>query len=892
MAEKIFLVDGHSHLFQAFYAIRNLHSPSGTPVNAVFGFTSMLQKLLREKKPDYILVAFDTGKPTFRHEDYREYKANREEAPEEYDVQVPIVHRLLDAYRIPVLAMDGYEADDIMGTIAKKTAALGLETVLVTRDKDMLQLLGPNTFVYDSKKDETIGPDELKERMGIEPQQVIDMLALAGDSTDNVPGVRLIGQKTALQLIKEFGSLENVLANTDKIKQKKRREYLEADAEKALLSKHLVTIKTDVPVEFDLEACRWKGPDEEKLKALFEELGFRRFLAEFEETRPAPEVDGEYHLVNTKAAFQKFRTELAKQERFAFDLETTSISPMEGEIVGLSFAWKEKEAYYVPVMGPSGAEVLNREDVLGELRPILEDPARGKIGQNLKYDSVALRKYGPELRGICFDTMVASYLLSPDRGRHGLDDLASDLLGHRNIPISDLIGKGKDQATMDTVPLDKIKDYACQDADIALRLERALAPKLREMNLASLFETIEVPLVEVLAELEWNGIALDTDFLAKMSEELGRQMEALEKEIYQAAGEEFNISSPKQLGEILYGKIGLTPPKKTRKKTAYSTSADVLEVLAVQHELPRLVLKYRQLSKLKSTYVDALPGYISERDGRVHASFNQTATGTGRLSSSDPNLQNIPVKTPLGREIRRAFIAGDPGSVLMSADYSQIELRILAHSSKDPALIKAFQADMDIHAFVASQIYNVPVEDVDETMRDHGKVVNFSVIYGKTAYGLSRELGVDQRRAQRFIDSYFQRYQAVKRFREEVLAKAREDGYVSTLMGRRRYFSGLNSANSVTRAAEERAAFNAVIQGSAADMIKAAMISIHRELKGSKFKTKMLLQIHDELVFEVPEGELDEVKEMVGEKMRSAMPLDVPVKVNVGAGRNWLEAQH
>jgi len=889
MRKRLFLIDGHSQLFQAFYAIRNLRSPAGVPVNAVYGFTAMLQKLLREERPDYIAVAFDTGEPTFRHERYEEYKANRDETPEEYEPQVPLVRRLLEAYGIPVFTKDGYEADDIIGTIAKKAANEGLDVFIVTRDKDLLQLLSDGIYIYDSKSGKVLDIEKFRKERGIEPKQMIDVLALAGDSSDNIPGVRLIGEKTALQLIREFGSLENVLSNLDKIPQKKRREYLEADADKARLSKELVTINTDVPLDFDLSECRYRGPDVAELKKLFEELGFRRFLEEFDEEEK-PTVDGDYKLVNTEDGFETLMRQLSAAGSFAFDVETTSTTPMEAELVGLSFAWKEKEAYYVPVMAPRGETTLNRDRVLDSLRGILCDESVKKIGQNLKYDSVVLRKYGVELRGITFDTMVASYLIDPGKGRHNLDYLAQEMLNHRNIRISSLIGKGKKQKTMDTVPLDAIKDYACQDADVALRLSGKMAPRLKELGLDELFREVEMPLVEVLAEMEWNGVAIDVPFLESMSARLAERMREIEEEIYEVAGQRFNISSPKQLSEVLFGKLGLHPPRMTKKGTGYSTDAAVLQMLAMRHPLPALVLEYRQLSKLKSTYVDALPKQISPIDGRIHASFNQTVTATGRLSSSDPNLQNIPIKTELGREIRRAFVAGEEGNSILSADYSQIELRILAHCSGDPILKKAFQDDMDIHSFVASQIYGVPQDEVTPEMRHFAKTINFSIIYGKTPYGLSQELGIPTSEARQFIDAYFERYSRVREYIDETLEAARKNGYITTLLGRRRYFRGLNSSNSSVRAAEERAAFNAVIQGSAADMIKVAMNNIHKHLKGNNMRSKMILQVHDELVFEVHPSELEAMKELVEEKMRSALELDVPVKVNIGVGKNWLEA--
>ncbi|MEW6359894.1 MAG: DNA polymerase I [Planctomycetota bacterium] len=899
MSEKLFLIDGHSHLFQAFFAIRGLSSPDGTPTNAVYGFARMLQKLIREQKPEYLAVAFDVGKPTFRHKEFPDYKANRPPAPPEYDVQVPIVYELLRAFRIPVYTKEGYEADDLLGTVAKRVAARsnGVETVIVTSDKDADQLLDDRITVLNAAKNRLKTVETLREEKGITPDQVIDVMALAGDTSDNIPGVPQIGPKTALELIHQFGSMEEVLAHTDRIKQTKRRENLEHFADQARLSKRLATIDTDVDLDFDLEECRLKEPDVDALKQLYQRLGFNQLLAELMEPGSGGEEKeiASYHTVDTEKEFNSFLSNLKRQKRFSVDLETTSLSTLQAEIVGLSFAWKEREAHYLPVRGPEGSRLLDEKKTLAALKPILEDESVGKIGQNIKYDALVLRNHGVHLQGIVFDTMVAAYLCESGSRRYNLDDLALTYLGHKNIPISDLIGGGKDQKSMAEVDVSRVSEYSCEDADITLRLAHVLEGELKEREVLNLFESVEAPLIRVLIDMEWNGVKVDVDFLNRMSADLEQQIRAIEKQIYKEAGGEFNISSTKQLGEILYDKLGLDVPekRKTKKRTQRATDADTLQVLAMQSDakLPALVIEYRKLSKLKSTYVDALPAEVNPRDGKIHASFNQTATATGRLSSSEPNLQNIPIKTELGRAIRRAFVPSGDDDVLLTADYSQIELRVLAHFCGDEALMKAFNDDLDIHRFVASQIFDVSPEDVTTEMRYRAKTINFSVIYGKTPFGLSQELGIPVHEANRFIDSYFARYRRVREFIDETLDAARKNGYVSTLLGRRRYFSALNSSNPAERSADERAAFNAVIQGTAADMIKVAMNDIYAHLKKRKMGTRMILQIHDELVFEAPKKELADVRDLVDKDMRSAIQLNVPVKVNVAVGDNWLEAE-
>ncbi len=896
---KLFLIDGHSQVFQAYYALGSLTSPDGLPVNAIFGFVGMLQRLLREYKPDYCAVVFDMEGPTFRHEAFKEYKATRKPTPEDLVPQIPVIREIIEAYQLPSYGVRGYEADDVIATIAKKVAEKGLDVFIVTTDKDAQQLIGPHISVLNARKDQVLDLEWLKKERGLTPEQVVDVMALEGDAVDNVPGVPGVGEKTALQLIHEYGTLENVLQNADRVKRPKLRENLRNHADSARLSKRLVTLDSNVPVEFSLDEMKIKGPDRPRLIALFKGLDFKKFLAEL---TPAPASDPpgaaptavaqkppktEYRLVNTPEALDALLNGLRKQDRFALDTETTGLAPMDAELAGMSFAWTAGEAYYVPFMGPLGALTLNRQKTLAAFAPFLQDAAVAKIGQNIKYDMLVLRNHGITVRGVFFDTMIAAYLLDPDRKSYSLENLGAELVGVRKTPISDLIGEGRRQVTIDTVPLDKVCPYACADADITLRLANVLEPRLREMNLWSLFQDVEVPLIEVLADMEHAGVALDKKLLQTMSETLAKDMAALEERIYEAAGGRFNIASPKQLAAILFEKLKLAPV--SFRKTGPSTDADVLQELAHQHELPGLVIKYREYAKLKSTYVDTLPKMVNARSGRIHCSFNQTGAATGRLSSSDPNLQNIPARTELGRRIRAAFVPSGPDRSLLTADYSQIELRILAHVTGDPALRQAFDEDKDIHLFVASQIYGVPAPDVTKQMRSHAKAVSFGIIYGQTPFGLSRTQGIPVETAREFIDAYFARYPKVKDFITRTIREATAVGYVTTLMNRRRYMPGLQLPDRTKRALYERMAVNAVIQGSAADMIKVAMIRIRRALEKGGEQARLLLQIHDELLLEVPDTGISAVRETVVREMVSALPLSVPVKVNSAVGKNWLE---
>lgn len=889
MSESLFIIDGHSHCYQAYYAIRELTTPDGQPINAVYAFTGMLRRLLNEYNPTHLVVVFDSAGPTFRHRQFAEYKANRKITPNDFQSQLPFIYEIIKAYNIPVYSYEGYEADDVIGTIAKWASAKNIPTFIVSADKDLEQLIDPYVNVVNTRKDKIIDLETFQKEKGIKPEQMVDVLALEGDDIDNIPGVPGIGEKTALDLIKEWGSLEGVLANISKIKDTKKQENLRKFSQQAQVSKSLATLRVDAPIEFDFDACKVNGVNEVELKRLFQKLGFKSFLAQMVSKPTLREEHANYHLIDTYEKFTDFLPELKKQEGFALDLETTSLAPVDAEIVGLSFSWKEKEAYYLPVKAPQGQAFLDVKKVINELKPILENVEIKKIGQNLKYDFMVLKNYGIDLQGIGFDSMVASYLLNPTRLRHNLDDLAMDFLSYETIPIIELIGQGKNQITMDKVPVEKVYPYACQDADIAYRLAVLLQQRLIESGMLELFQDVELPLIKVLGEMEWNGICLKNDVLQTMSSQLTRQMSELEKHIYEVAGEEFNINSPKQLSVILFDKLGL--PRLRRIKTGSSTISTVLMELARKHELPALIIEYRQLSKLKSTYVDALPTMVNKKTGKIHASFNQTVTATGRLSSSDPNLQNIPIRTDLGKQIRSAFVPAEQGNVFLAADYSQIELRILAHFSGDRALIEAFKQDKDIHASVASEIYGVPINNVTPEMRRSAKVVNFGIIYGLSAQGLSRDIGISFDEAEKFIKAYFELYKDVKKFNEHVIEKAKQLGYVTTILNRKRPILGLVSEDRQKRSLAERTAINTVIQGSAADLIKIAMNRIFACLKQGGYKTRMLLQIHDELLFEAPEAELPFCKEMISKEMSSALTLKVPIKVNISVGKNWMEVE-
>ena len=888
MPERFFILDGHSHCYQAYYAITaKLTTPDGKPANAVYGFTRMLQKLLREHHPEYVVVVFDTKYATHRHNSYAEYKANRKPTPAELQVQIPLIYKVVRAYNIPIYAARGYEADDIISALVKKLSEKNVEIIIATSDKDMEQLLSPQVKIFNAKKGVMIDQETLFREKGIRPEQVVDVLALSGDSSDNVPGVPGIGNKTALELIQKWGSLESVLSSIDQISGKKRQENLRVFSDQARLSQKLLKLYSEIPIPIDMNACKLDTTENTKLKKLFREFGFNTLLADMVATAKTEET--QYHLINTGEKFHEFLEQLKNQKVFSIDLETTNVKPLKAQIVGISFSWQAKEAYYLPLMTPNGIEHLDANTVLPKIRAVLEDENIKKIGQNIKYDLLALRNNNILLQGIVFDSMIASYLLNPVKRNHNLDDIAFEYLSYKTITTSELIGSGKEQITMDRVAVDKVCQYACQDADVAYRLANIIEPLLKKEGLWHLFQNIEIPLIYVLAEMEWNGISLETHVLKEMSCWLTTKLQQLEKEIYTSAGHEFNIDSPRQLSEILFEKLEL--PRLRKTKTGSSTDANVLSTLAWRHALPKLVLEYRQLTKLKNTYVDALPDMMNQGTGRVHTSFNQTVTATGRLSSSEPNLQNIPIRTDIGREIRRAFVPSEKDTLFLSADYSQIELRILAHFSEDAALITAFQQDKDIHSVVASAIYNVPIEGVTPEMRRNAKAVNFGIIYGLSEFGLSRDTGLTLEESREFINAYFSLYHGVKKYRDTVIEEAKSCGYVQTLFNRKRSIPDISSEDKKRRNLAERIAVNTIIQGTAADLIKVAMNNIHAKLKKGEYGAKMILQIHDELLFEVKENKLASTRSMIQEEMSHAVTLNVPVKINIKTGKNWMETE-
>lgn len=920
----------------------------GLNTSAVFGFANTILDLMKKEQPTHMAVVFDTQAPTERHLGFEAYKANRQEMPEDLARAMPYIRRLIEGFNIPVLTSDGYEADDIIGTLAKKAEKEGFITYMVTPDKDFGQLVSDKIFIYKPGMRggdvEIMGVKEVLDKWEVERvEQVIDILGLWGDSVDNIPGIPGIGEKTAKQLIKTYGSVENLIQNASQLKGK-QRERVEEYAEQGLLSKQLATILLDAPVELEIDKLVVEEPDREKLEQLFAELEFRTlgkrvFGEDFtisggqairaqqtdlfgsqvtvpetpsrggsgaaagrapnagvpDPAAPIPaaatlktieDTEHRYHLVDTPEARAALVRLLEKQSAFCFDTETTGTDPTDCELVGLSFCIQKGEAWYVPV--PDDMEEAGR--IIHEFKPVFENEGIEKIGQNLKFDIVVLHCCGVRVRGKLTDTMLAHYVLEPD-GRHGMDLLAENYLAYKPVSITELIGKkGKTQGNMRDVVVETIKDYASEDADITLQLKEILYPLLKDAGLQHIVDNIENPLIYVLADMEREGVAIDREGLATYSASLESDIKRLEQSIYDLAGVKFNIASPRQLGDVLFEKLMLEPKPKKTKTGQYQTGEDILVRLASKHDIVQNILDFRQLQKLKSTYVDALPLMINPRTGRVHTSFNQAVAATGRLSSNNPNLQNIPIRTEKGREVRKAFIPRDKEHVLLSADYSQIELRIIAAISRDENMMQAFIDGLDIHTATAAKVYGVPVEEVSSEQRRNAKAVNFGIIYGQSAFGLAQNLGISRTEAKEIIDAYFTQYPGIKQYMNDTIAFARANGYVQTILGRRRYLRDINSANATVRGFAERNAINAPIQGSAADMIKLAMINIHRELNASGLDSKMILQVHDELVFDVPRGEEEQLRSLVTEQMKNAMPLEVPIVVESGTGANWLEA--
>ncbi len=886
MAKQLYLIDGHAHIFRAFYAVEGLSAPDGRPTGAAFGFTRMLLDVLKRQKPDYIAAAFDAPGKTFRHDRFAAYKATRKPTPPELHQQVPIIHEIVHAYGIPVFELAGFEADDVLGTLAAQAVAEGVQVVLVTGDKDCGQLLGDHVRMYDAQKDRFLTAADFEKEKGVSPERLTDLMGLWGDSSDNIPGVPGIGAKIGAQLIDRYGSLEALLDHAEEIKGK-RGEVLRTHADQARLSKELATIRTDTPVTLDLAACAAPTPDTDRLAAIFEDLGFKSLLHQLRDGDGPAHKDVDYIAVTTRQDFDALAKALRSQDHIAVDTETTGVDPLRCELVGISLSWEPRTAYYLPFRAPPDAPVLGEEE-LERLGRVLADERITKTGQNLKYDQLVLQRAGVELRGIVFDSLLASNLLNGHLTAHDLDTLALRYLDIKKIPTRDLIGSGKKQISMAEVPLSKITAYACEDADVALRLEEVLGRDLEaDAEAKRLFETLELPLSFVLADMQQNGIRVDCDLLARQSAELTEMLANLTDEIHKLAGHAFNIASPKQLGVVLFEELGL--PVLRRTKTGPSTNeATLTELAAMGHELPERLLEYRTYAKLKNTYLDALPQLVHPDTERIHTTFSQTITATGRLSSRDPNLQNIPVRTELGRTIRAAFVP-EPGWKLLAADYSQVELRMLAHYAQDEMLGQAFEEGRDIHRVVASEVNGIPEDEVTRQQRSAAKAINFGIIYGQTAHGLSQSTDMSVSRAKEFIDSYFERFPRVRGFIDKTIERAHADGYVRTLLGRKREIPELKSNNKGRRARAEREAVNTVIQGSAADLIKTAMVRLHERLRAEQPEARMLLQIHDELVLEAPPDAVDAVADAVREEMEAALPLSVPIAVDLGVGNNWLE---
>lgn len=921
--EKLFLLDAYALIYRAYYAfIKNPRINSkGFNTSAIMGFVNTLEDVLKKENPSHIGIAFDPAGPTFRYEAFEQYKAQREETPEAIRLSVPIIKEIIQAYRIPILEVPGYEADDVIGTLATEAGRRGIPTYMMTPDKDYGQLVSDCVFMYRPKygdhEFEVMGVDAVKAKFNIDsPAQVIDMLGLMGDTADNIPGCPGVGEKTAQKLIAQFGSIEQMLEHTDQLKGALKQK-IENNREQILFSKFLATIKTDVPVALDMEALKRESPNEEELRRLFEELEFRslldRVLKVEKKAAPSPtpvsgdlfgffaaedtedsknsnlssleSLDYDYQLIDTEDKIDVFLQNILTKEIFSLDTETTGTDPIRAELVGMSFSFKENQAFYVPV--PANRDEAQK--IVNKFKSVFENEKTVKVGQNIKYDMLVLSNYGVEIRGRMFDTMIAHYVLQPEL-HHGMDYLAEVYLKYETIKIEELIGpKGKNQKNMRDLPPSAVYKYACEDADVTLKLKHILEKELKEQGVEALFEEIEMPLVPVLAYMERNGVRIDTAALKETSLHFTARMQQIEKEVHELAGMEFNIASPKQVGEVLFDRLKIVEKAKKTKSGQYVTSEDVLESLRGKHEIVGKILEHRGLKKLLSTYIDALPQLINPQTGHIHTSFNQTVTATGRLSSSNPNLQNIPVRNEDGKEIRKAFIPED-GCEFFSADYSQIELRIMAHLSQDPHMIEAFQKGQDIHAATAAKIYKTDLEHVSREQRSKAKTANFGIIYGISTFGLAERLNVERREAKELIDGYFANYPHVKEYMDESIRVAREKGYIETIFKRKRYLPDINSRNAVVRGYAERNAINAPIQGSAADIIKVAMIRIYRRFREEGIQSKMILQVHDELNFSVVPAEKEKVQQIVISEMEAAYKMKAPLRADYGWGKNWLEA--
>ncbi len=904
MKKSLYLIDGHYQIYRAFYSAPDrLTSPMGEPTGAIHIFCMMLSNLIKTHRPDYLAMLMDVSDETvFRRDIDPNYKAHRDPAPESLHTQADHIVRIIEALKIPLFRVPGFEADDVMATIAHELKEEDVDIFLVSRDKDLDQLLTERVHLFDPVKNEVTNSVSLLEKKGFTPEQAVEIQTLVGDSTDNIPGVHGVGNKTAVKLINLYGSADAVLEHADELTPK-MSERVKAFKDQLPITRQLVTLRHDVPITFDLDQCLMSRMDVPSVTPIFDELGFttvtdtyHRLVGLLGQSEGGPPVTpppadlGAYELVDTDEKLIAFAMELNKQSVFAFDTETTGLNPVNHLLVGISVCWKSGTGYYIPVRAAMG-NVLPIETVVEQLKPAMENPDLRKVGHNLKYDILVLKQVGLEVAGNNFDTMLASFLLDPMSRSHSLDSLTKELIGHDMIPISDLIGKGKKQITIDQLDTQQVCEYASEDADFTWQLYEILEPQMNTSHVEPLFRETEMPLVDVLVTLEHNGIALDTKLLAKLSEKIGKRIDEIADSVHESAGRSFNLDSPKQLGVVLFDELGFKPVRKT--KTGRSTDADTLQTLATQydHAILPLILEYRELSKLKNTYIDPLPKMICKRTGRVHASFHQAGVVTGRLSSSDPNLQNIPIRTETGKQIREAFITGLENHLLLVADYSQIELRLLAHFCQDTALMEAFRSGQDIHRTVAAQVNGVELDDVTSQQRSAAKAVNFGIIYGQSPFGLARSLSIPVGEARAFIDTYFTRYPGIRLFIDRCIDDAKRTGYAETILGRRRPIPELQLRNRNQISFGERIAVNTVVQGSAADLIKRAMIDIHQEILSGNLPAKMLIQVHDELVFEVPEERVEFAADLVRDKMQSPFELDVPIEVDIAWGRNWAQSK-
>ena len=882
--EEIYLIDGSSYIHRAYHAMGGLSNSKGFPTGAVFGFTNMIVKTLKDMNPKWIAVVFDAKGKTFRHDKYTEYKAHRPPMPEDLRVQIPWIQSIVDAYCLPSLSIQGFEADDIIATLTREAREKNWKVTIVSADKDLMQLVEDSVVMWDPQRDATYDSAAVEKKFGVPPTQLLDLMALVGDSSDNIPGVPGVGPKTAASLIQEFKSLEGVYSNLDQISQEKVRTKLADNRDKAFLSRELARLDDRTPLDKTLEDLSLVEQDTERLRDIFKELEFKRLIGELP-ARKTLDFTG-YCLVSSMADLKSWVERIKEVGVVSVDVETTSEQPVQARLVGISLCAEDGKACYIPVGHTQGMQ-LPKKEALETLRPVLEDESIGKIGQNIKYDIIVFKKEGVELQGVTCDTMLASYLLDPTRRGHSLDDLSEIFLEHRTIHIKELIGAGKSQILFSEVDISRAVDYACEDAEVAFRVASILMPRIEAEGLGDLYKKVELPLISVLADMELAGVRIDVPYLQKLSDEFGAALDVAESEIYRSAGQSFNINSPKQLGEILFTKLGLKPAKKT--KSGPSTAVDVLEELALTHDLPRKILEYRSIFKLKSTYVDSLMTLADLVTSRIHTSYNQAVAATGRLSSSDPNLQNIPIRTSEGRKIRKAFVA-DKGNTLVCADYSQIELRIMAHVSGDARLMQAFSAGEDIHAITAASVFECSPAQVTPEMRRKAKAINFGIMYGMGPYKLASQIGVGMKMARQYLDDYYRTYSGVRKFMEELPEKAAVDGFVTTILDRKRFIPDLNNPNKIAQQAARRVAINTVMQGSAADLMKLAMIRVHESILRDKMPARMILQVHDELILEARDDAAQDAQALLKKEMEEVYSLSVPLVVDTNMGKNWDEA--